>query len=121
MNSGRPAPLPWDLLEPAGDEAILPAGILIADERRPGRQCFVLIEGTATVEAGGQRLAGLEAGAFVGSADPAGRPGPPAGVTVRLESRSRVLVLDAQRLATLIDADPAAAAQWDHLTHQHRA
>jgi len=121
VNPGPGGSLPWDLLERAGDEAILPAGIQIADERRPGRQCFVLIEGTATVEAAGQQLAGLDAGAFVGSVDQAGRPGPPAGITVRLESQSRVLVLDAQRLAVLIDSDPAAAAQWHHLTHQRQA
>ena len=54
MNSGPTGPVPepssWAPLEPAGDEAILPPGIRLADEARPGRQCFVLIEGTATVE-----------------------------------------------------------------------
>jgi hypothetical protein len=115
MSPAASAPPPWDRLEAAGDEAILPAGARLADERHPGRRCFILIEGTATVESGGRRLGALAAGAFVGSVDESGRPGPPAGRTVRLASRSRVLVLDAQRLADLISSDPHAAAQWREL------
>jgi len=112
-----PEPRSWAVLELAGDEAILPAGIRLADEGRPGRQCFVLIEGVATVEAAGNRLRELGAGAFVGSVDQAGGPLPPEGVTIRLESRSRVLVIDPGRLAALIDADPAAAAAWRLMSH----
>jgi hypothetical protein len=103
---------PWQPLEEVGDEAVLPAGTRLADETRAGRQCFVLIDGTAAVEADGQRVRDLGAGAFVGSVDRAGRPAPPGGLTVRLLTRSRVLVIDAMRLAALIDSDPAAAAAW---------
>jgi hypothetical protein len=113
----RPDPPSWlwtleAAIEPAGDEAVLPAGTRLADEARPGRQCFVIIEGSATVEAAGNRLADLGAGAFVGSVDAAGRPGPPGGFTVRLVTPSRVLVIDAMRLAVLVDSDPAAGAAW---------
>lgn len=94
---------------------MLPAGTRLADEARPGRQCFVIIDGTAAVEAAGQRVRDLGAGAFVGSVDPAGRPAPPGGLTVRLLTRSRVLVIDAMRLATLIDSDPVVAAAWRRL------
>jgi len=100
------------MLERAGDEAILPAGVRLADEGHPGRQCFVLVEGTAAVEVAGARVRGPGAGDFGGSGDHAGRPSPPEGITVRLESRSRVLIIDAGRLTTLIDSDPAAAAAW---------
>jgi hypothetical protein len=121
MNSGPAGPPQqpsWALLELAGDEAILPAGIRLADEARPGRQCFVLIEGTATVESAGNRLSDLGAGAFVGLVDGCGRPQPPAGLTVQLATRSRVLVIDAERLAVLIDSDPAAAAAWRQMSQQ---
>ena len=122
MNSrltGRmPEPPPWALLELAGDEAILPAGIRLADEARPGRQCFVLIEGTATVESAGSQLRELGAGAFVGLVDQGGRPLPPEGLTVQLATRSRVLVIDAERLAGLIDSDPEAAAAWRQMSRQ---
>ena len=102
----------WAALESAGDEAILPAGVRLADEHHRGRQCFVLIEGAATVEAAGRRIGELAAGAFVGSADERGQPLPPDGITVRLASRSRVLVIDTRRLAALIDSDLAASAAW---------
>ena len=108
------APLPssWAVLEQAGDEAILPAGVQLVDEGHPGRRCFALIEGTAAVEVAGARVRELGPGDFVGSVDHAGLPSPPEGITVRLESRSRVLIIDTGRLTALIDSDPAAAAAW---------
>jgi hypothetical protein len=121
MSDGAAEPTPepsWALLELAGDEAILPAGIRLADESRPGRQCFVLIEGSATVEVAGNRLRELGAGTFVGLLDQRGRPLPPSGLTVQLATRSRVLVIDAERLAVLIDSDPAAAAVWRKVSQQ---
>jgi hypothetical protein len=112
MTTGPTPRSRWAALELAGDEAILPAGVRLAAEGRRGRQCFVLIEGAATVEAAGRQIGELAAGAFVGSVDDVGRPLPPDGITVRLAARSRVLVIDIRRLAALIDADPAAAAAW---------
>jgi CRP-like cAMP-binding protein len=93
-------------------EADLPAGSRLADERRPGHQCFFILDGTATVERDGRRLRRLAAGAFVGELDPGDRPLPMSGVTVRLDARSRVLVLDPARLAAAIEADPVLAAAW---------
>jgi hypothetical protein len=125
MDFNPPGPMseaaPSALLEMAGGEAILPAGIRLADEGRPGRQCFVLLEGTATVEAAGNRLGELGAGAFVGSVDATGRPLPPAGQTIELATCSRVLVIDPGRLATLIDSDPVAAAAWRQMLRQASA
>ena len=114
----RPIPDPsqWKSLEPACDEAILPAGIRLADESRIARHCFILLEGTATVEANGARLPELGAGAFVGQLDPNGHPLPPTGLTIQLATRSRVLVIEARRLAELVDSDPAAAAAWQKLS-----
>ncbi len=103
------------LLELAGDEAVLPAGSRLADEGRPGRQCFVIIDGSAAVERDGSRLRSLGSGDFVGDLDASGGPLPPAGVTVRLETRARVLVIDSARLAAMIDAEPALAAAWRSL------
>jgi len=108
----------WAALELAGDEAVLPAGSRLADEASSGRQCFVILEGTAAVEAAGQQLGDLSTGAFVGSVDCAGGPLPPAGLTVRLTTSARVLVLDAARLGALIESDPAAAAAWHGLARR---
>lgn len=117
MNFGPVPDCCLDLLSQAGDEAILPAGIHLADETGAGRQCFLLLDGSATAEAAG-RLLELGPGTFIGSADAAGRPAAPRGVTVRLASRSRVLVIDTARLGGLIAADPAAAARWQIIAGQ---
>ena len=108
-----PLRLAWhDRLAEAGGEAVLPAGSRLADGERSGRNCFLLIEGSAVAEQDGQPAQPLPTGTFVGSADQAGLPAPPAGVTVRLVTPARVLVLDTDRLAALIDADPAIADLW---------
>jgi CRP-like cAMP-binding protein len=113
---GRPADDgPPGLAELTGDEAVLPAGSRLADEARAGHQCFLILQGTATVERDGTALRRLGNGAFVGELGPDQRPLPPSGVTVRLDTRSRVLVLDPARLAVAIDADPALAAAWRSL------
>jgi len=94
---------------------VLPAGSRLADESRPGHQCFLILDGTATVERDGRALRLLDSGAFVGELGDGGQPLPPSGVTVRLYSRSRVLVLDSARLAAAIEADPALAIAWRSL------
>jgi hypothetical protein len=78
----------------------------------------VLIEGRATVAAAGNRLRELGAASFVGLVDADGRPLPLSGLTVQLATHSRVLVIDARRLAGLIDSDPAAAAAWRKMSQQ---
>lgn len=115
MNFGLVPDCCLSLLAQAGDEAILPAGIRLVDQQAPGRQCYLLLDGSAAAEAGGRRQE-LGPGTFIGSADAAGRPAAPQGVTVRLVTRSRVLVIDPVRLAALIAGDPAAAARWQLIT-----
>jgi CRP-like cAMP-binding protein len=108
-----PFRLPWhERLGEAGGEAVLPAGSRLADEQRAGRHCFLLIEGVAVAEQAGTQVASLTSGTFVGSTDRAGAPAPPAGLTVRLVTPARVLVLEVDRLAALIEADPAVADAW---------
>jgi CRP-like cAMP-binding protein len=105
--------LAWhERLAEAGGEAVLPAGSSLADRQRPGRHCFLLIEGSALAERDGEPAEAVTSGTFIGFADRTGLPVPPAGVTVRLVTPARVLVLDTERLAALIDADPAIAALW---------
>ena len=98
------------LLELAGDEARLPAGSKLADERAAARRCFVILDGQASVERAGARCRDLGRGDFVGLIGADGGPLPPAGVTIRLETSARVLVIDPVRLAMLIGTDPAYAA-----------
>jgi CRP-like cAMP-binding protein len=108
-----PLRLAWhERLAEAGGEAVLPAGSRLADEERPGRHCFLLVEGSAVAEKDGQPAEPLSSGTFIGSAGHGGVPQSPAGVTVRLVTPAKVLVLDTDRLAALIDADPAVAELW---------
>jgi Bacterial regulatory proteins, luxR family len=86
------------LMELTGDIAVLPAGSRLADENRSGHQCFVILDGAAVVEREGLALRRLGSGAFVGDVSPDGRPLPPGRVTVRIEARSHVLVLDSVQL-----------------------
>jgi CRP-like cAMP-binding protein len=115
VNARPPFPLrlPWhERLHEAGGEAVLPAGSRLADEARTGRHCFLLMEGIAVAEEGGEPVGSLTSGTFVGSTDLTGMPGPPSGVTVRLVTPARVLVLEVDRLAALIEADPAVSDLW---------
>jgi CRP-like cAMP-binding protein len=100
------------LLQSAGSETILPAGCRLADEHRPGRYCFLLLDGSAAAEAGGQPLATFSAGSFIGSLDERGRPSVLGGITVRAIEPAHALVLDARKLRLLLDSDRALAAAW---------
>jgi len=111
-----PDPSSWESLEAACAEAILPPGVRLAAEARTSRHCFILLEGTATVEAADSRLRELGAGAFIGQLDHNGRPLPPSGLTIHLTTVSRVLVIDPKRLGMLVDSDSVAAAAWRQLS-----
>ena len=67
------------LMELTGDIAVLPAGSRLTDENRSGHQCFVLLDGAATVEQDGTAVRGLKSGAFVGDVSPDGPAGGPDG------------------------------------------
>ena len=62
------------LMELTGDFAVLPAGSRLADENRPGHQCFVLLDGAATVERAPGPAADLHAGREAGELEPVGSP-----------------------------------------------
>ena len=100
------------LLRSAGSETILPAGCRLADEHRPGRYCFLLLDGSAVAESGGQPLATFTAGSFIGSLDDLGRPSPLSGITVRAIEPAHALVLEARKLSVLLDSDRVLASAW---------
>jgi CRP-like cAMP-binding protein len=124
MNSAPTRPIPepssWEPLKPVSGEAVLPAGVQLADEDNTGQHCFIILEGRANVEVAGRRLGELSAGAFVGLLDQDGRPMPPSGLTVQLATLSRVLVINASRLAELVNSDPAAATALHQLADKTR-
>jgi D-serine deaminase-like pyridoxal phosphate-dependent protein len=111
-----PDPALWAPLYAAGDEAVMPAGSCLTRDSRPGRHCYVILEGRAAAEVSGRPVLDLAAGSYIGSVDQAGRPVPPVGITVRLCTPARVLVFEDVRLAALIEADPRAAGAWRRLS-----
>lgn len=117
MRIDEPASAPWAWLDPAGDEAVLPAGTVLADRAVAGRQCYRILEGTAALQADSGAQVELAGGSFIGSADHRGLPAAPAGLTVRLVTPARVMVFDAARLTALIETDEDAAASWHALRH----
>jgi|HubBroStandDraft_1064217.scaffolds.fasta_scaffold13845_3 hypothetical protein len=113
MEITGPGLLSWcRLLRSAGSETILPAGCRLTDEHRPGRYCFLLLDGSAVAEVAGRPIATFSAGSFIGSLDNNGRPSPLPGITVRVTEPAHALVLDARRLAALLDYDRALATAW---------
>jgi hypothetical protein len=117
VRTDEPAPALWARLDPAGDEAVLPAGTVLADRAVASRQCYRILEGTAAAHAEGGAQAELTVGSFIGSADHRGLPAAPAGLTVRLLTPARIIVFDPARLTSLIEADQDAAASWHALRH----
>jgi hypothetical protein len=108
-------PLLWAQLDAAGDEAVLPAGTCLSHPARPGRLCFLLIDGAAVVQYRSGATTRVASGSFIGTADPEGRPSPLSDVTVRLARDSRVMVFDVGRLAALLVADETARGAWNSL------
>lgn len=97
-----------EVLHMVADEAVLPAGFTLARPNRIGLSCFLLLTGSAVVERRGHRRYAA-AGSLLCEPGENGRPGPPSGVTISLAEPSHVLIIDAARLAELIDADPTLA------------
>ncbi len=118
-----PYRLPWhERLSEAGGEALLPAGWRLTDEGWPGRNCFLIVEGEAAACAAGEQVTRARIGGVVGwRVDAVGGPQVPAGFTVRLITQARVLVLDADRLAALIHADPEIGAAWRQMLDGDRS
>ena len=110
--AGPPEDPLWAYLDAAGDEAMLPPGTCLAHPARPGRLCFLLLDGAAEVEHQSGAITHLAAGSFIGAADADGRPMPLTDVTIRLAQNSRVVVFDVGRLAALLDADETARCAW---------
>ncbi|HEX9712250.1 MAG TPA: cyclic nucleotide-binding domain-containing protein [Actinomycetota bacterium] len=80
------------------------AGEVLVREGRPGREFFLIAEGSVKVSSGGRRRATLGAGEFFGemSLIDAG----PRTATVTAETPMDLYVLDAREFATLLEESP---------------
>lgn len=89
------------------DEARFPAGQTLMEEGRAGQECFVITEGQATVEIGGELVAELGPGEIVGEMailDEGGR-----SATVKSATPIRAVVMSRQAFTGVIEASPRVA------------
>jgi CRP-like cAMP-binding protein len=82
----------------------LPEGNVLIREGEPGRDFFVLVEGTAEVRKGRRRVATLGKGDFAGEV--ALLTNTPRTATVRATSPVSALVVTSRGFSTLLDASP---------------
>jgi CRP-like cAMP-binding protein len=86
------------------DEIDLPAGKVLIEEGDPGREFFVLIEGTADVERGGRKVATLGPGDFFGEIALIAKT--PRNATITTTSPVRALVITERAFRQLLDHSP---------------
>jgi CRP-like cAMP-binding protein len=93
----------------SGEALQVNGGDVIVREGEVGSECYVLLRGRAMVSRRGRRLAELGPGDHFGELAALRLPGRTATVTMRTEGR--LLALDAERLAAMLETSPALA-RW---------
>jgi CRP/FNR family cyclic AMP-dependent transcriptional regulator len=91
----------------AGDEVMVPAGYVMADQGQTGREAYVILEGSATVRRNGKKVATAGPGTLVGELSLLDHG--PRTATVMADTECNVLVLDQRHFAGLISEVPAIA------------
>lgn len=94
-------------LATSADELPLPEGRVLAREGKPGREFFVLVDGTVRVSRGGRKLADLGAGDWFGEI--ALVTGRPRTATVTATTPVRVLVLTDRAFRRVVGEMPSIA------------
>lgn len=105
------------------DEVIFEPGIVLIREGRPGSQAFLLVDGEVEVTLGGNRLATLGRGQFVG--EMALLDQSPCSATVTTTTVVKALAMDPGSFATMLDnasvARRVARTLADRLRTQEQA
>jgi CRP-like cAMP-binding protein len=89
------------------DEIDLPEGRAVITEGEPGREFFVLVEGTADVVRGGKKVASIGPGDFFGEIALIAKT--PRNATITTTSPVRALVITDRAFRQLIDHSPQIA------------
>ena len=100
------------------DETTRPAGTVLTQQGRPGYECFVLVDGTATVSRDGQVLARLGPGEVIGEMSLLDTS--PRSATVVLDTDARLLVLDHAGFDRLLEEHHVAKAVLRSLAQRLR-
>lgn len=88
------------------DEVDAEEGALLTEQGKVGQECYVIVEGSASVIVGGEVIATLGPGELVG--EMALIDNRPRSGTVRADSPMRLLSFDVKSFRTLLDELPSA-------------
>jgi CRP-like cAMP-binding protein len=111
-------------LAKSADELDLREGTVLTREGRPGREFFVLIDGTVQVTKNGKEVASLKGGDWLGEI--ALLTDQPRTATVTATSPVDVLVITDRRFRNVVETMPSIALKVlsrvsDRLTHDERS
>ena len=98
-----------DSIAAIADELKFRAGTVLVRQGDPGREMFVLIEGTVDVERGGEKVNALGPGDFIGEGALLMRK--PRNATITATSPIRALVITDMNFQRLLESDPQMAAK----------
>ena len=97
-------------------EVEVPAGSVIIDQGDAGTDCYVIVEGDASVVVNGQHLVSLGAGAIFGETALVDHR--PRNASVIADTAMRLLRFDAKHFRVLLDEMPKASERVMTLLHQ---
>ena len=95
------------LLERACDEASAPAGSVICEEGRSGRELYLIVEGEAKVEKGGNEVARLGPGSHFGELSLLDQQ--PRSASVIALTPMKLIVLPAREFSSVLEEIPSMA------------
>ena len=95
------------LLERACDEASAPAGSVICEEGRSGRELYLIVEGEAKVEKGGNEVARLGPGSHFGELSLLDQQ--PRSASVVALTPMKLIVLPAREFSSVLEEIPSMA------------
>jgi CRP-like cAMP-binding protein len=93
-------------LASAADEITVPAGTALITEDHRHTEGYLIVEGTVTVEVGGNKVADVPAGELIGELALFG-DSPVASATVKTATETSVLVIPYNRFDQILDDNPA--------------
>jgi CRP-like cAMP-binding protein len=88
----------------ASDEVTVPSDKVLVEQGTSGRECFVIVDGTAIVRRNGRRVATLGPGSYFGELSLLDKG--PRTATVTAESPLTVLVLGPREFSSVLDSVP---------------
>jgi CRP/FNR family transcriptional regulator, cyclic AMP receptor protein len=91
----------------ASDELSIPEGKVLAEQGEIGRECFVILEGSASVKRNGRKVATLGPGSYTGELSLLDKG--PRTATVTAETPMTVLVLGPREFSSVLEQVPGLA------------